>query len=380
MTKRQELPSLFLASSSEANDIAKYLAVLVNDFCRPKVWSLGAFVLSQTTIEALSVVAAGNYDFAAVIVTPDDMTKTRSRRYATPRDNVVFELGLFTGSLGLRRTFVVCDEKAKLPSDWNGITTARYVFPEDDDWSGALLEASIKIKEAIALAQPRERPEDSPALRTEIERLQRELDGARAQIAVLRRSAEIHREPKLAVSFDPPSPDQLLVLTVPQQAPKKRSTDEQREHEDRDLYASGFPGAPVTRPYGSPREQFVLADAEIPIMVVNSGDRAASTISGWIELDQSLLRPYEPVGTRALPRQTYSQHGWSYHKNFNHGEMEVEPTVHVWQAKLLPDRGTVWKLEADIVGTGEGKIHYNFTSEEGARAEGDLRISIRQSQ
>jgi hypothetical protein len=39
-----------------------------------------------------------------------------------PRDNVVFEMGLFLGSLGLTRAFLFADKKANLPSDYNGIS------------------------------------------------------------------------------------------------------------------------------------------------------------------------------------------------------------------------------------------------------------------
>jgi predicted nucleotide-binding protein len=46
-------------------------------------------------------------DFAAFVVTADDVTASRGRRKASPRDNVVFEIGLFMGAIGRERTFVV---------------------------------------------------------------------------------------------------------------------------------------------------------------------------------------------------------------------------------------------------------------------------------
>ena len=45
---------------------------------------------------------------------------------ASPRDNVVFEAGLFGGALGIRRTFIIHANGSKLPSDLLGLTSVRY--------------------------------------------------------------------------------------------------------------------------------------------------------------------------------------------------------------------------------------------------------------
>jgi Predicted nucleotide-binding protein containing TIR-like domain len=45
---------------------------------------------------------------------------------ASPRDNVVFEAGLFGGALGMRRTFILHANGAKLPTDLLGLTSVRY--------------------------------------------------------------------------------------------------------------------------------------------------------------------------------------------------------------------------------------------------------------
>jgi predicted nucleotide-binding protein len=72
-------------------------------------------------------------DFAAFVFARDDWTSIDSHAsdandagQASPRDNVVFEAGLFGGVLGMRRTFILHANGAKLPSDLLGLTCTRY--------------------------------------------------------------------------------------------------------------------------------------------------------------------------------------------------------------------------------------------------------------
>jgi predicted nucleotide-binding protein len=72
----------------------------------------------------------------------------------TPRDNVIFELGLFLGRLGPGRTFMVRPRGVDLllPTDLLGVEAADY-DPDDDDLPSALGTAAYRIKRAIAQAQ-----------------------------------------------------------------------------------------------------------------------------------------------------------------------------------------------------------------------------------
>lgn len=122
------VPRVFVGSSSEALEEASYVSKALSRHdlaCR--VWSDGIFQLSQTAIEDL-VRAASDFDFAVLLLTPDDMTSSRGRKNASPRDNVVFELGLFMGALGRDRTFLVLPKGSdlKLPTDLLGVTHALY--------------------------------------------------------------------------------------------------------------------------------------------------------------------------------------------------------------------------------------------------------------
>lgn len=71
---------------------------------------------------------ASDCDFAVLVLTPDDKTTSRGKVKAAPRDNVIYELGLFTGALGRERALVVVPSAVdiKIPTDLLGVTTLRY--------------------------------------------------------------------------------------------------------------------------------------------------------------------------------------------------------------------------------------------------------------
>src|SRR5207249_2999131 len=85
------------------------------------------FGLSTGSLESL-VNALDRFDFAALIITPDDVITTRGETSQAPRDNIMFELGLFMGGLGRSRTFAISSNSRvmRLPSDLAGVTVARY--------------------------------------------------------------------------------------------------------------------------------------------------------------------------------------------------------------------------------------------------------------
>src|SRR5688572_13507049 len=99
-------PSVFIGSSGEGDKIAMAVEVILNDVADVTRWKNGVFGLGQGTLEAL-IKAAEEYDFAVLVLTPDDVTTSRGSVENSPRDNVLFELGLFMGRLGRDRTFII---------------------------------------------------------------------------------------------------------------------------------------------------------------------------------------------------------------------------------------------------------------------------------
>jgi hypothetical protein len=74
------------------------------------------------------IAALDEFDFAVMVISGDDLLESREQNYNSPRDNVLFELGLFMGRIGRERTFVLHEDnpKLKLPSDLAGITRVSY--------------------------------------------------------------------------------------------------------------------------------------------------------------------------------------------------------------------------------------------------------------
>ena len=120
-------PALFVGSSSEGLSVAQAIQTQLERDCEVTIWNEGAFPLGQSTLEGL-VNALERFDFAILVLSPDDTVVSRTAEYLAPRDNLLFELGLFMGRLGRARTFVVCENSArmKLPSDLAGVSVARF--------------------------------------------------------------------------------------------------------------------------------------------------------------------------------------------------------------------------------------------------------------
>lgn len=115
---------LFIGSSSESLKIAEQVKASIDEKCsewlETKLWNEnGIFQLNASTLECL-VKKARLYDYGVFIADADDITLKRDEIKDSTRDNVIFEAGLFMGTLGKDRAFVITS--VDLPSDFNGAT------------------------------------------------------------------------------------------------------------------------------------------------------------------------------------------------------------------------------------------------------------------
>jgi hypothetical protein len=144
-------PRVFIGSSSEALRIARAIEFQLTGDAEITIWNEGTFALSRGTLESLND-SLELYDFALFILSPDDLLTTRDVSLLAPRDNVMFELGLFMGRLGRSRTFMVCSsqERIKIPTDLAGITMATYdANRSDGNIVAAVGPACTLIRQAI---------------------------------------------------------------------------------------------------------------------------------------------------------------------------------------------------------------------------------------
>jgi len=122
---------IFLGSSVQQEKLLQALTRGLQDIADVEPWTT-VFNPGVSTLDRL-VELTREVDFAAFLFAHDDWTvKGTSPEAAAaagqdaPRDNVVFEAGLFGGALGMRRTFILHARGAKLPTDLLGLTTIRY--------------------------------------------------------------------------------------------------------------------------------------------------------------------------------------------------------------------------------------------------------------
>jgi Predicted nucleotide-binding protein containing TIR-like domain len=124
-------PRIFLGSSAKQAKLLQALTRGLEDVAQVEPWT-ASFNPGTATLERL-LELVHEVDFAAFVFARDDWTTNSPAAsepggagQGSPRDNVVFEAGLFGGVLGMRRTFILHASGAKLPSDLLGLTLIRY--------------------------------------------------------------------------------------------------------------------------------------------------------------------------------------------------------------------------------------------------------------
>jgi hypothetical protein len=133
---------LFIGSSSEEIGLAQAAkSILENDFdvtiWNEKVWDTAVFKINQNFLSDL-LKASLQFDFGILLGTNDDKVIFRGKEVMQPRDNVLFELGLFTGRLGTSKCAFLIDKEVKLLSDFNGLSLAYFDKTQIDTFTSAV--------------------------------------------------------------------------------------------------------------------------------------------------------------------------------------------------------------------------------------------------
>ncbi|MFD2999870.1 TIR domain-containing protein [Pontibacter toksunensis] len=144
-------PRLFIGCSTESLDIADAINANLDHSYEVTIWRNGTFKLANSTIDSLTE-KASSVDFAVFIFSPDDIATIRSNEEKIVRDNVIFELGLFIGTLGKQRCFIIKPRNVDLhfPTDLLGVTAADFEPNRSDgDIASALNYSCTLIKREI---------------------------------------------------------------------------------------------------------------------------------------------------------------------------------------------------------------------------------------
>jgi len=189
-------PKVFIGSSSESIYLVDALFTNLDNAGIAEVtpWYNGVFQGGNYTMDDIAKQLDSN-DLGVFILDADDITVSRESVQASPRDNVIFELGLFMGKLGKERVLFVTpneltESKAvlipvkaqhvdpakeyvekdgvkyekrtinsfKVPSDLYGITQLQYRLRDDGNWMAALTSVSSEIIRKINHLNKKESP------------------------------------------------------------------------------------------------------------------------------------------------------------------------------------------------------------------------------
>ncbi|WP_235941527.1 TIR domain-containing protein [Paenibacillus puerhi] len=151
-----EKSKLFIGSARETIKYVNALHRLLGYHAEVTPWHAGTFEANHSTMESLERRLHAT-DFAVFVFSPDDVVHMRDKVYLSPRDNTLFEMGLFWGKLRRDRVFYLVPERVPshrhnieidqfhIPSDLQGLTVLTYEIRTDGNYTAAVNVACDEI-------------------------------------------------------------------------------------------------------------------------------------------------------------------------------------------------------------------------------------------
>ncbi|MEJ2308388.1 MAG: nucleotide-binding protein [Gammaproteobacteria bacterium] len=150
-------PRIFIGSASETIGIVDALESQLREVAHIDRWDVDVFRPGHFTLEELTRMLS-EVDFAIFVLGQEDRTQSRGTVTPSPRDNVLFEAGLFTSVLGRERVLYVVDKQGtKIPSDWAGLGYLLFDDSEERE-RDKVYDAVRTIRKQIADWQPSQSP------------------------------------------------------------------------------------------------------------------------------------------------------------------------------------------------------------------------------
>lgn len=141
---------IFIGSSTEGLQIARKIKSGLKHDAHVDTWADGLFdEPGRAYIEVLEDILT-NYEYGIFVFNPDDKIFSRGQRLSIPRDNVIFEYGMFLGKHTRRKAFFIVPRgmDIKIMTDMLGITCLDY-DPTNNNLQSAVSDACDQIRDII---------------------------------------------------------------------------------------------------------------------------------------------------------------------------------------------------------------------------------------
>ncbi len=149
-------PVIFIGSATESLGVAREIqsSLRFDDYV-VRLWTDGVFGASSFPIDDLQQQVRTS-DFGVLVLRGEDKTISRGLEVDAPRDNTIFELGLFMGALERHRTFLVSPRGVdiKIPSDLLGLTALQY-NPDASDLTSRIAPVCNDLRKIVNRLGPK---------------------------------------------------------------------------------------------------------------------------------------------------------------------------------------------------------------------------------
>ncbi len=103
---------IFIGSSTEALGVARKIKSGLKYDAHVDTWADGLFdEPGKAYIEILESIL-DSYEYGIFVFNPDDKIFSRGKQLSIPRDNVIFEYGMFLGRHTRKKAFFYCSERS----------------------------------------------------------------------------------------------------------------------------------------------------------------------------------------------------------------------------------------------------------------------------
>jgi len=147
---KESKTKIFIGSSTEGLNIARKIKTGLRYDAHVDTWADGIFdEPGKVYIEILENVL-DNYDYGIFVFNPDDKIFSRGIISSIPRDNVIFEYGMFLGKHTRKKAFFIIPRGVdiKIMTDVLGITCLDY-DPTNPNLQSAVSDACDQIRDLI---------------------------------------------------------------------------------------------------------------------------------------------------------------------------------------------------------------------------------------